>query len=229
MREMGNAIMRKWDKLTEANDGCFIRHIDGNHWNAEPSNQVFVHPFDAFAALFHRLDWVVDWETGLTEEEVAFVRENVWNFCVTYQAHGRTPAEPPIDRENPPEDRSGIIDGGARGGDAGQPDVRALIEQGDAAMAEGEFDEAVALYESAKELRSNLLADAPKVGTPPFPMEAAGRAAVRTPLHGRRSGSRGLAPGAGGTPARSSSSAGMGAAVGAGRRREAQATGPTWR
>ena len=48
--------------------------------------------------MYHDRGWVVDWHVGLTEAEQQFVREHVWNFCVTYQADGREPLEPPIDR-----------------------------------------------------------------------------------------------------------------------------------
>ena len=88
MKKTGNTIMQKWTAATEANGGCFVRYLDGNEWNVEHANQEFVHPFEAFSAMYHRLGWVVDWTKSLTEAEVAFVQENVWNFCVTYQAYG---------------------------------------------------------------------------------------------------------------------------------------------
>ena len=56
----------------------------------------------ARSALYHGRDWVVDWSDGLTEAEKAFVRAHTWNFCVTYQADGREPREPPICREQVP-------------------------------------------------------------------------------------------------------------------------------
>jgi len=133
---------------------------DGKLENKETSNMEEVHPFDAFSAMYHNCDaGVIDWMVGLTEAEEAFVREYVWNFCVTYQADGRDPVEPPIDRRYAESDN-----------------VAALTDQGDAAMENGSFAEAVAFYEKAKELRETTLVSP----TSPKP----------TPLHGRRSVTR---------------------------------------
>lgn len=138
-KDVAERIQRKWDDLAASRDGRFTRFLDGNPLNTDPSNTDDVHPFDAFSAMFHGQEWTTDMMAGLTSDEEAFVRDNVWNFCVTYQASGRTPAEPPIDRS--------MCEGEE------DPEVVALTEQGDAAMAAGAFERAVELYNAAKAAR----------------------------------------------------------------------------
>ena len=93
MASMGNSIIAKWQTQTESSSGMFNRYLDGNLDNIAPDNLLAVHPFDTFSAMYHGMDWIVDWAANLSDEEVQFVRGNVWNFCVTYQADGRVPTE----------------------------------------------------------------------------------------------------------------------------------------
>ena len=91
------------------------------------------HPFDLFERMLDGRECVSDMADGLTEEEEAFVRGNVSNFCETY-------------RPETASSSNGLDD----------PTVAALAAQGDSAMQAGDFERAVALYEEAKAERATL-------------------------------------------------------------------------
>ena len=156
LSEVASAIMAKWKERTAVNSGCFLHWLDGDRENCDPSNLEELHPFDVFAAVWRGEAWAiesVDWGEGLTPEEVSFVRAHAWNFCVTYQADGRIPQEPPIDRDPASYEDDAAVD----------PAVEALVQQGDAAMAAGDFEQAEELYARAKQLRD--WGEAPAEGT----------------------------------------------------------------
>ena len=125
------SIQAKWQSRLAHQDGhgSFLRHLDGNLENSDPNNLECVHPFDAFAAMYHKLGWCVDWSVGLTQQEADFVQGNLWNFCVSYA-------------EFDPEQDAQVIQ---------------LTEEADAAMESGAFDRAVELYEAAKAQRELTL------------------------------------------------------------------------
>mgnify|MGYP006180969895 CR=1 FL=1 len=152
MQAEASAIMEKWRERTKANDGRFLRFLDGDTKNRSAANVQWVHPFDAFSAAYQRLDWTVDWDEGLTESEVAFVKDHFFNFCVTYQVDGRDPEEPPIDR-----DPESYVD---------SPEVVALTADGDAMMEAGMYEAALELYEAAKVKRDSAFFGGSPSGSP---------------------------------------------------------------
>jgi len=193
---IGNGIMRKWRERTAANDGHFVRHLDGDANNEDPSNIEFVHPFDAFVALHNGDEGAfVDWSAGLNDEEVEFVKEYAWNFCVTYQADNRVPQEPPIDRgdgnvqEYEAEQDAISAQFEAAFQDAmADPEVTRLVSEGDAAMESGDFDRAYELYAASKAARDALLPAVEGPGDMTLPSGAGPMdAEPRRPQHGRRS------------------------------------------
>ena len=155
-------ILDKWNARLEAQQGhgTFLRHLDGNLMNTDPANLECVHPFDAFAAMYHKLGWTVDWGTGLTKEEQAFVRGNLWNFCAAYQSED-------VDEE---------------GGEEGSADpskdskVLFLTEQGDKAMEADDFELAMQFYEAAKQAREEAMFG-----------QRQDELSKSQPMHGRRS------------------------------------------
>ena len=153
-KQMGTKIMAHWKKRTAPTDGHFMRHLDGVMENCAPDNLQKVHPFDSFKALFDGEEHADDWVLGLSPEEVEFVRTNVWNFCVTYQADGREPIEPPICRERA-EYGQYMEEAMARA--MSDPEVVQKTQEGDAAMESGDFDGAYEIYAEAKRLRDALL------------------------------------------------------------------------
>lgn len=160
--EAGTAIMKKWQRTTAQNEGYFMRHLDGNLENDDISNVQRVHPFDAFDALCKGEEHADDWRSGLSEEEVEFVKAHAANFCVTYQADGRTPVEQPIDRLNAEmecfdEETMEAVMEAACDESMQDPEVVRLSADGDAAMAAGDFERACELFEAAKKHRTELL------------------------------------------------------------------------
>lgn len=153
-KALGNDIMAKWKERTKPTGGFFVRHLDGNMENTQPSNLEQVHPFDSFSALYNGEEHADDWSLGLSAEEVAFVRENVWNFAVTYQADGREPVEPPIDR-SAAEYAQYMEEAMAHA--MADPEVVKRTAEGDAAMEAGDFDRAYEIYAEAKRVRDALL------------------------------------------------------------------------
>ena len=134
MARTGEGIMSKWRESTAANGGFFLRHRDGDFSNKDPSNIVPIHPFDSLSAVLHGKNHADDWCVGLTDDEVAFVKEYAYNFCVTYQAHGRTPAEPPLPRgEDPPPEVKQQLEA-AMAAAMSDPEVARLVAEGDRAM-----------------------------------------------------------------------------------------------
>ena len=107
--------------------------------NTEKENLECVHPFDAFAAMHHGLNWVVDWGTGLTDAERQFVRDNLWNFCAAYQDWGD-------DTERHDFELTAL-----------EEQVLSLSEQGDAALEAGDALAAMDFYQKAKDVRANAL------------------------------------------------------------------------
>ena len=105
--------------------------------NTAKENLECVHPFDAFAAMHHGLGWVTDWGCGLTEDERQFVKDNLWNFCAAYQEYD--------------EDDNGLSL------TAIEEEVLTLSEKGDAALAAGDAEAAIAFFEAAKNARSKHL------------------------------------------------------------------------
>lgn len=133
-RELGMQVMRKWGERTDEHDGCFIHYIDGDRSNADASNVEYVQPYSLFCAILehgHDFSVRVDWADGLSDEEAAFVRQNVKSFMETYK-----PQVPGMD----------------------DPHVVSLTAQGDAAMEAGEYERAVELYDQAKRVRAELTA-----------------------------------------------------------------------
>ena len=153
-KDVGKAIMAKWQKRTKPTEGHFMRHLDGNMENCDPANLQKVHPFDSFKAMYDGQAQADDWELGLEPDEVQFVKDNVWNFCVTYQADGREPAEPPICRERA-EYAQYMEEAMDRA--MADPEVVQKTQEGDAAMETGDFDAAYEIYAEAKRLRDALL------------------------------------------------------------------------
>ena len=147
-------IMKMWEERTAGDEGFFLRHLDGNFENRDPSNLQRVHPFDAFTALHMGEEHADSWSVGLTEEQIAFVRAYAWNFCVTYQAHGRVPQEPPIDRSAAEHEAymQQAMDRAMQ-----DPEVVRLSGDGDAAMEAGDYERAIELYNQAKAFRDTLI------------------------------------------------------------------------
>ena len=159
-------ILDKWNARLEAQQGhgTFLRHLDGNLMNTDSANLECVHPFDAFAAMYHNLGWTVDWGTGLTEKEQAFVRGNLWNFCAAYEAEDI--------------DEKGGEEGSADPSKA--PKVVFLTEQGDKAMEADDFELALQFYEAAKQAREEaMFGERLDTGNDQL--------SKTQPLHGRRS------------------------------------------
>ena len=149
-----NAIMAKWDQMTGGAGGFFLRHLDGDLKNHDSKNLQRVHPFDCFTALYEGEEHADTWVVSLTDDEIDFVKQYAWNFMVTYQAVGRAPVEPPIDRSESEymmqleeQMQQAMKD----------PEVSSLSEQGDAAMAAGDYEKAFELYEKAKGKRDELM------------------------------------------------------------------------
>ena len=78
--EKRNALKSKFDEIfdiwheqTKLTGGNFIRHIDGNCLNNSLFNMTMIHPHDAFK----HPEWKVDWECGLTQAQISFVREHM--------------------------------------------------------------------------------------------------------------------------------------------------------
>uniref|UniRef100_A0A7S2MYT2 Uncharacterized protein n=1 Tax=Haptolina brevifila TaxID=156173 RepID=A0A7S2MYT2_9EUKA len=128
-------IVDKWNArlANQAGHGSFLRHLDGNLLNTAKTNLECVHPFDAFWAMHHNLGWTVDWSVGLTEDEQAFVRDNLWCFCSKYI-------------EEMELDTAAI-----------EEEMQGLSERGDAAMEAGDFNAALALYQEADEVRARAV------------------------------------------------------------------------
>ena len=138
------AILDKWNArlANQAGHGSFLRHLDGDLMNTAKENLECVHPFDAFAAMHHGVGWVTDWGVGLTEAEREFVKDNLWNFCAAYQQEGYG---------DDGEDNDGLRL------TAIEEEVLTLSEKGDAALAAGDTDAAIAFFEAAKNARSKAL------------------------------------------------------------------------
>ena len=66
-------ILAVWQEQTKLTGGNFIRHIDGNRQHNSIFNLTAIHPHDAFK----HPEWVVDWECGLTNKQIQFVRDNM--------------------------------------------------------------------------------------------------------------------------------------------------------
>ena len=79
---------------------------------------------------------------------------------------------------------------GSGDGDGAQPDVAALVEQGDAAMAAEEFERAVALYGAAKQQRAKSMP------TPPVPEPKAAAKAGAKPKAAPKEAAKAAAPAA---------------------------------
>jgi len=131
--ETANTIIGKWQaREVFSQFGVFLRHLDGDFKNDDPSNLEGCHPFDAFSAMYNGVDWAIDWADGLTDEEQKFVRDHLWNFCVTFRPNGGASVDP-------------------------DSEAAALVSQGDAALAAGEQEKALELYEAAKEVRAKAM------------------------------------------------------------------------
>jgi hypothetical protein len=135
---IGRSIMWKWRERTASTDGCFLFFHDGDRSNRDEANLESVPAYDCFRAMQdgHELVEQVDWNEGLSAEEEAFVRKNVWNFVQTYKP----------ERDSHANDHFGLD----------EPSVAALAAQGDAAMESGDYEKAVQLYEAAKVERARL-------------------------------------------------------------------------
>lgn len=133
------SIIDKWNQrlAAQSGHGSFLRHLDGNLMNCDKDNLECIHPFDAFAAMHHGLDWVTDWGCGLTETERQFVKENLWNFCAAYQ---------PEEEENDGLRLTAL-----------EEEVLSLSEKGDAALEAGDADAALNFYQAAKDARATAL------------------------------------------------------------------------
>ena len=66
-------ILAVWQEQTKLTGGNFTRHIDGNRQHNSIFNLTAIHPHDAFK----HPEWVVDWERGLTNKQIQFVRDNM--------------------------------------------------------------------------------------------------------------------------------------------------------
>ena len=66
-------ILAVWQEQTKLTGGNFTRHIDGNRQHNSIFNLTAIHPHDAFK----HPEWVVDWECGLTNKQIQFVRDNM--------------------------------------------------------------------------------------------------------------------------------------------------------
>jgi len=154
-----NSIMRKWRERTADREGFFLRHLDGDLSNEDPSNLQRVHPFDTFSALVEGEKHADDWTVGLTDAEVLFVRDHADNFRMGYETNGR--------REEVPLNSDAVTDHEAAAyqqyldqameNAMQDPEVVRLSAEGDAAMEAGDFDRAVELLEAAKLARDQLL------------------------------------------------------------------------
>lgn len=173
-------IIDKWNARLSAQSGhgSFLRHLDGNVMNTEKENLECVHPFDAFAAMHHGLNWVVDWGTGLTDAERQFVRDNLWNFCAAYQDWGD-------DTERHDFELTAL-----------EEQVLSLSEQGDAALEAGDAVAAMDFYQKAKDVRANALFGSKEdflkghQGTGGADSGDGAGSKSPTPLFGRRSNSK---------------------------------------
>ena len=70
------------DKWNENHVGGFVfRNLTGNWRDVNPLNYEIITLYDA---MIHP-EWHVDWDNALTEEEIAFVRENMSVFADLYK------------------------------------------------------------------------------------------------------------------------------------------------
>ena len=175
-QQAAQVIMKRWEERTKVHGGMFLRHLDGDFKNEAPANIEKVHPFDSFSALLNGEDHADNWSVGLTEEQCAFVRAYAWNFCVTYQAVGREPQEPPLESVAEMQEQMDRA--------MADPEVAGLTADGDAAMEAGDFERAMEIYAQAKEKRDQLLPAVEGPGDMIFPGQAE---KPSKPLHGRRS------------------------------------------
>ena len=135
---MAADLIERWSARTAYRGGYFVRYKDGNKDNTADDNLEMVHPYEAFVALCEDKGFVDDWFVGLSEVECDFVRENAYNFAMTYQ------------------ESAAKLAARQRGDD--DPDVVAMTAKGDAAMADGDFDRAQELYAAAMERRKAVIA-----------------------------------------------------------------------
>jgi hypothetical protein len=67
-----NEILNIWSAQKS-----FIRFMDGNTGNCAVSNLKYVKPVDAM----NHMEWKVDWDINLSEEQIGFVQANAANFA----------------------------------------------------------------------------------------------------------------------------------------------------
>jgi hypothetical protein len=77
-RLMYKAIIDKW---TENRGRLVFRNLTGDWRDVNPMNYKIITLYDA---MIHP-EWHVDWDNELTEEEIAFVRENMSVFADLYK------------------------------------------------------------------------------------------------------------------------------------------------
>ncbi|KAL7511452.1 hypothetical protein ACHAXN_009529 [Cyclotella atomus] len=78
-RLMYKTITDKWNESTVG--GMVFRNLSGDWRDVNPLNYEIVKLYDA---MIHP-EWHVDWDNALTEEEIAFVRENMSVFADLYK------------------------------------------------------------------------------------------------------------------------------------------------
>lgn len=76
---MYKTITDKWNESTVG--GMVFRNLSGDWRDVNPLNYEIVKLYDA---MIHP-EWHVDWDNALTEEEIAFVRENMSVFADLYK------------------------------------------------------------------------------------------------------------------------------------------------
>ena len=66
--------------------GLFVRFLDGNQCNIAAANLCFV----SLSAAMSNMDWKVDWDDGLTADEIAVVRTAEWRAGFTFYTCKKT-------------------------------------------------------------------------------------------------------------------------------------------
>jgi hypothetical protein len=66
--------------------GLFVRFLDGNQLNIAAANLCFV----SLSAAMSNMDWKVDWDDGLTADEIAVVRTAEWRAGFTFYTCKKT-------------------------------------------------------------------------------------------------------------------------------------------